>query len=62
MSRLRWDGERDIGNLCPDAHVSGVIIELLSAFQARDVGIGRLTIVSIDRRDRPGDESVMATK
>ena len=48
--------------LCPDVHVSGVIVELLSAFQARDVGTGRLAIVFMDRRDRSGDESVMATK
>ena len=48
--------------LCPDAHVGGVIVELFSAFQASDVGTGRLAIVFMDRRDRPGDESVMATK
>jgi hypothetical protein len=62
VSQLRWGGERDIGNRCSDAHFSGVIVELLSAFQARDVSTGRLAIVSIDRRDRSGDESVMATK
>ena len=48
--------------LCPDAHVSSVIVELLSAFQACDVSTGRLAIVFMDRRDRSGDELVMATK
>ena len=48
--------------LCPDAHVSGVIVELLSAFQTCDVGTGRWAIGFMDRRDWPGDEPVMATK
>ena len=42
-------------------HVSGVIVELLSAFQAHYVRTGRLAVFK-DRRDRSGDEPVMATK
>jgi hypothetical protein len=48
--------------LCPDAHDSGVIVELLTAFQACDVSTGRLAVVFMDRGDRSRDESVMATK
>ena len=48
--------------LCPDAHVSGVIVELLSTFQTCDVGTGRRAIGFMDRSDGPGDEPVMATK
>lgn len=48
--------------LCPDTHVYGVVVELLSAFQARDVGAGRLGIGFMHGGDGSGDEPVMATK
>jgi hypothetical protein len=48
--------------LCSDAHVSGVIVKLLSTFQTCDVGTGRWAVGFMDRRDWPGDEPVMATK
>jgi hypothetical protein len=37
-------------------------VELLSAFQARDVGAGRLGIGFMHGGDGSGDEPVMATK
>ena len=45
-----------------DAHGFGVVVELLAAFQTRDVGTRWLAVGFMDWGDRSGDEPVMATK